>query len=120
MARVRAAADAARALPFPFTLTARAENFLHGRPDLKDTIARLQAFQDAGAEVRYAPGLTTEQQIATVVRSVDCRVNVDMGLRGACLDLASLAAIGVRRVSVGSALARAARGACQRAAGGGR
>lgn len=114
--RVRAAADAARALPFPFTLTARAENFLHGRPDLKDTIVRLQAFQDAGADVLYAPGLATEQEIATVVRSVDRPVNVVMGLRGTPLDIASLDAIGVRRVSVGSALARAALGAFLRAA----
>jgi 2-methylisocitrate lyase-like PEP mutase family enzyme len=114
--RVRAAAEAARSLEAPFTLTARAENFLHGRPDLADTIARLQAFQDAGADVLYAPGLRTAGEITTVVRSVDRPVNVVMGLLGAQLDLATLGAIGVKRVSVGSALTRAALGAFLRAA----
>ena len=65
--RVRAAAEAARSLPFPFTLTARAENYLVGRPDLKDTIKRLQAYQEAGADVLYAPGLTSKDEIAAVV-----------------------------------------------------
>ncbi len=114
--RVRAAAEAARALPFPFTLTARAENFLVGQPDLADTIRRLQAYQDAGADVLYAPGLVSKDDIATVVRSVDRPVNVVMGLQGARLDLPELSAIGVKRVSVGSALARAAFGALLRAA----
>jgi 2-methylisocitrate lyase-like PEP mutase family enzyme len=114
--RVRASVAAARALPFPFTLTARAENYLHGRPDLADTIARLLLFQEAGADVLYAPGLTTRDEIAAVVRSVDRPVNVVMGLRGAALSLADLSAIGVRRVSVGSALCRAALGAFLRAA----
>lgn len=109
--RVRAAVEAARALPFPFTLTARAENFLHGRPDMRDTIKRLQAFQEAGADVLYAPGLATKDDISTVVRSVDRPVNVVMGLRGAQLSLAELSAIGVRRISVGSALYRTALGA---------
>ena len=109
--RVRAVAESVHALPFAFTLTARAENFLVGRPDLADTIARLQAYQDAGADVLYAPGLTTAEDIATVVRSVDRPVNVVMGLAGAKHSLASLAALGVKRVSVGSALARAAFGA---------
>ena len=113
---MRAAVDAARSLPAPFVLTARAENFLHGRPDLGDTIARLQAFQDAGADVLYAPGLRTADEIATVVRSVDRPVNVLMGLQGAQLDLATLSALGVKRVSVGSALSRAALGAFLRAA----
>jgi 2-methylisocitrate lyase-like PEP mutase family enzyme len=106
--RVEAAVQAVRALPFTFTLTARAENYLHGRPNLRDTIARLQAFQDAGADVLYAPGLATREDIATVVRSVDRPVNVLMGLRGVQLTLADLSEIGVRRVSVGSALARTA------------
>jgi len=114
--RVRAAADAARSLGAPFTLTARAENYLHGRPDLKDTIARLQAFQTAGADVLYAPGLRTADEISTVVRSVDRPVNVVMGLQGAQLDLAMLSKLGVKRVSVGSALTRAALGAFLRAA----
>src|SRR5215831_15882054 len=109
--RVRAAVAAARALPFPFILTARAENFLHGRPDLKDTIARLQIYQEAGADVLYAPGLATKEDIATVVRSVDRPVNVLMGLRGVQLSVAELSALGVRRISVGSALCRAALGA---------
>jgi 2-methylisocitrate lyase-like PEP mutase family enzyme len=114
--RIRAAAEAAHALPFPFTLTARAENYLVGRPDLKDTIQRLQSYQQAGADVLYAPGLTTKQDIASVVSSVDRPVNVVMGLQGAQLTLAELSAIGVRRVSVGSALSRAALGAFLRAA----
>ena len=114
--RVRAAVEAARSLPFPFTLTARAENYLHGRPNLKDTVARLQVFQDAGADVLYAPGLTSKDDIAAVVSSVDRPVNVVMGLRGVQLSLAELSALGVKRVSVGSALARTALGAFLRAA----
>jgi 2-methylisocitrate lyase-like PEP mutase family enzyme len=113
--RVRAAVEAARALPFPFTLTARAENYLHGRLDLRDTIARLQAYQEAGADVLYAPGLASKDDIAAVVRSVDRPVNALMGLQGVVLSLADLSALGVRRVSVGSALCRAALGAFLRA-----
>jgi 2-methylisocitrate lyase-like PEP mutase family enzyme len=114
--RVRAAVAAARALPFAFTLTARAENYLYGRPDLKDTIQRLQAYQEAGADVLYAPGLTTREDIAAVVGSVDRPVNVVMGLQGVQIGLAELAAIGVKRISVGSALYRTALGAFLRAA----
>ena len=114
--RVRAAAESARALGFPFTLTARAENYLHGRRDLRDTIQRLQAYQEAGADVLYAPGLTSEDEIATLVHSVDRPVNVLMGIPGASLNLAALSAIGVKRVSVGSALARTALSAFLRAA----
>jgi 2-methylisocitrate lyase-like PEP mutase family enzyme len=114
--RVRAAAATARALPFPFTLTGRAENYLHGRPDLKDTISRLQAYQEAGADVLYAPGLTTRDDIAAVVSSVDRPVNVLMGLPGIRLSLNDLSAMGVKRVSVGSALSRTALGAFLRAA----
>jgi 2-methylisocitrate lyase-like PEP mutase family enzyme len=113
--RVRAAAETARALGFPFTLTARAENYLVGRPDLRDTIKRLQAYQEAGADVLYAPCITSEDDIAAVVSSVDHPVNVLMGLQGVQLSLAALSAIGVKRVSVGSALARAALGAFLRA-----
>lgn len=113
--RIRAAAEVVRGLPFTFTLTARAENYLAGRPDLKDTIARLQAYQEAGAEVLYAPGLTTREDIAAVVRSVDRPVNVIMGLQGVHLSLDELSAIGVKRISVGSALSRAALGAFLRA-----
>jgi 2-methylisocitrate lyase-like PEP mutase family enzyme len=109
--RVRAAAEAAHALPFPFTLTARAENYLVGRPDLDDTIRRLQRYQEAGADVLYAPGLATKDDIAAVVRSLDRPVNVLMGLQGVRLSVAELSEISVRRISVGSALARAAYGA---------
>ena len=114
--RVRAAAMAARSLPFSFTLTARAENYLVGRPDLADTIKRLQAFQEAGADVLFAPGLTKREDIASVIRSVDRPVNVIMGLRGMELSLRDLSEIGVRRISTGSALSRAALGAFLRAA----
>lgn len=114
--RVRAAVEAVRGLPFPFTLTARAENFLVGRKDLRDTIARLQAYQEAGAHVLYAPGLANIDDIATVARSVDRPVNVVIGLAGSKLDLALLAAAGVKRVSIGSALSRVAYGALIRAA----
>jgi len=114
--RVRAVVEAARALPFPFTVTARAENYLVGRPDLGDTIKRLQAYQEAGADVLYAPGLASKEDIAAVVSSVDRPVNAVMGLSGAQLSLAELAELGVKRVSVGSALSRAALGAFLRAA----
>lgn len=114
--RIQAAAEAARALPFTFTLTARAENYLHGRPDLKDTIARLQAYQQAGADVLYTPGLASKEDIRAVVSSVDRPVNVVMGLRGVALSQAELAAIGVRRISVGGSLCRTALGSLLRAA----
>ncbi len=114
--RIRAAAEAARSLPFVFTLTARAENYLAGRPDLGNTIERLQAYQEAGADVLYAPGLMTEDEIATVVRSVDRPVNVVMGLRRSPFSMDQLSALGVRRVSVGSTLSRVALGAFLRAA----
>jgi 2-methylisocitrate lyase-like PEP mutase family enzyme len=114
--RVVAAVAAARSLPFPFTLTARAENFLHGRPDLEDTIRRLKAFEAAGADVLYAPGLRDLETIRTVCAAVSKPVNVVMGLSGPTLSAAELAAAGVKRISVGSALARAAFGAVARAA----
>lgn len=114
--RIRAAAEVVRELPFRFMLTARSENYLVGRPDLKDTIERLQAYQEAGADVLYAPGLTNKDDIATLVASVDRPVNVLMGLQGVRLTVADLSAIGVRRISVGSGLARAALSAFLRAA----
>jgi 2-methylisocitrate lyase-like PEP mutase family enzyme len=114
--RVRAAVEAGRALPFTFTLTARAENYLHRRPDLKDTIRRLQLFQDAGADVLYAPGLTTREEIAAVLGAVDRPVNVLMGMAGIGLSMAELSEMGVKRVSTGGALARAALGALMEAA----
>lgn len=114
--RVRAAVEAARALPFPFTLTARAENFLVGRADLADTIRRLQAFQEAGADVLYAPGIKTREEIAAIVSSVDRPVNVLMGMAGLPFSVDDLAQLGVKRISVGGALSRAALGAMLRAA----
>ncbi len=114
--RVRAASEAARSLPFPFTLTARSENYLVGRSDIKDTIKRLQAYQEAGADVLYAPGVKNKDDLAAIVYSLDRPVNVVMGLPGARLSLATLTEIGVRRVSIGSALCRAALGALLRAA----
>lgn len=114
--RVRAAVAAARSLPFTFTLTARAENYLHGRPDLKDTIKRLQAFQEAGADVLYAPALRNKEDIAAVLSSVDRPVNVLMGLQGVLLTLDELSAMGAKRISVGSALQRTALGAFLRGA----
>ena len=114
--RIRAAAEVVRSLPFPFVLTARAENYVIGHPDLRDTIARLQAYQEAGADVLFAPGLKSKQDIVTVIGSVDRPVNVVMGLQGVQLTLPELSEIGVRRVSVGSALSRAALGAFLRAA----
>jgi 2-methylisocitrate lyase-like PEP mutase family enzyme len=114
--RVRAVAEVVKALPFPFMLTARCENYLVGRTDIKDTIARLQAYQEAGANVLYAPGLRTKEDITALVSSVDRPVNVLMGLQGVHFTLAELSEIGVKRVSVGSALSRAALGAFLRAA----
>jgi 2-methylisocitrate lyase-like PEP mutase family enzyme len=110
--RIAAAAKAARAAPHPFILTARAENFLHGRPDLDDTIRRLAAFAEAGADCLYAPGLPDEAAIAAVVKAVAPKpVNVLIGPRAGAVPLARLAELGVRRVSVGGAIARAAYGA---------
>ncbi|MEX1993225.1 MAG: isocitrate lyase/phosphoenolpyruvate mutase family protein [Steroidobacteraceae bacterium] len=114
--RIRAAVEAARALPFPFTLTARAENFLLGIADLKDTIKRLQAYQEAGADVLYAPCITTREEITAIVQSVDRPVNFLMGTQPQRYSLAELGEMGVRRVSVGSALATAALGAFLRGA----
>jgi len=108
--RIRAAADAARSLPFRFTLTARCENFLVGNTDLADTIRRLQAYQAAGADCLYAPGLTTKAQIREVVAALDRPVNVVMGLVGEPIPVKELEELGVRRVSVGSALSRTALG----------
>lgn len=114
--RVRAAVEAARALPFIFTLTARCENFIVGRPDLDDTIKRLLAYQDAGADVLYAPGLITKDDISAVVSSVDRPVNMLMAMPGVRFTVAELSALGVKRISAGSALSRAALGAFLNAA----
>jgi len=114
--RIRAAAELARSLPFTFSLTARAENYLFGRRDLNDTIRRLQAYQEAGADVLYAPGLASKEDIAAVVSSLDRPVNVLMGLAGVQLNLDELSALGVKRISVGSVLSRVALSAFIRAA----
>jgi 2-methylisocitrate lyase-like PEP mutase family enzyme len=107
--RIEAAAAAARALPFPFMLVARAENYLHGRPDLDDTIRRLQAYEAAGAEVLYAPGITQPDDIRAVCSAVKKPVNVLMGMKGAPpLSVKELGELGVRRISLGSGFCRAA------------
>jgi len=112
--RVAAAAEAAHASQF--LLTARAENFLHGRPDLDDTIRRLQSFSKAGADVLYAPGLTSLDAIRTVCASVSRPVNVLMGFAGATFSVEELATVGAKRISIGGSFARAALGALVRAA----
>ena len=114
--RIATAVEAACALDIHFTLTARAENFLHGRPDLEDTIKRLQAFEKAGADVLYAPGLPSFEAIREVCSAVSRPVNVVAGLSGPAISFQQLADAGVKRVSVGSALSRTALGAFVRAA----
>ena len=109
--RIHAASEAARALPGDFVLTARTENFLWDRPDLDDTIKRLQAFEKAGADVLFAPGLRDLESIRLVCGSLTKPVNVIMGLPGMTFSLAELADAGAKRISVGSALARLAYGA---------
>lgn len=104
--RVQAAVEAARALPIPFTLTARAENLLHGRNDLDDTIRRLRAFEAAGADVLYAPGVRDLATIKTVVASIGKPFNLVMGFADPTLTLPQLSAAGVKRVSVGGAMSR--------------
>jgi 2-methylisocitrate lyase-like PEP mutase family enzyme len=109
--RVQAAVEMARSLPVPFVLTARAENLLHGRPDLDDTIRRLQAFEKAGADVLYAPGLRDLAAIRTVVLSVTRPVNIVMSAADPAITAGELAEAGVKRISVGGALSRLALGA---------
>jgi len=114
--RVQAAVEAARALDFPFVLTARAENFWQGRRDMDDTLRRLQAFERAGADVLFAPGIRTLDEIRTVCSSVHKPVNVVMSAADPSLTVAQLAEAGVKRISVGGALARLALGAVMKAA----
>ncbi|MCC8954272.1 isocitrate lyase/phosphoenolpyruvate mutase family protein [Bradyrhizobium sp. Pear77] len=114
--RVQAAVEAARALPFSFTLTARAENFLHGRKDLDDTIKRLQAFEAAGADVLYSPGLYDIGTIKTVVSAVKRPFNLVMGFADPTLTVEQLSAAGVKRISVGGAMERHALAAFLRCA----
>ena len=106
--RIAAAAQVARSLAFPFTLTARAENFLHGKADLDDTIRRLQAFERAGADVLFAPGLADLAAVKLVCSSVGKPVNFMAGIRGKSFSVAELEAAGVRRVSLATSLWRAA------------
>jgi len=111
VARVRAAVTAVRQLPFQFVLTARAENYLHGTPDLDDTIKRLQAFEEAGADVLYAPGLKRLEDIRVVCSSVSRPVNVVIGTGMSHLTVDNLSDAGVSRISLGSSFARVAIGA---------
>jgi 2-methylisocitrate lyase-like PEP mutase family enzyme len=106
--RVQAAVEVARSLPFPFVLTARADQLLHGRLDLDDTIKRLQAFEKAGADVLYAPGVRDLVTIRTVVTSVGKPVNVVMSAADPSITAAQLSDVGVKRISVGGALSRLA------------
>ena len=99
--RIRAAAEAARKLPFKFMLCARAENDLHGRQDLGDTILRLQAYQEAGADVLFAPGLNTSDEVREVCRSIDRPFNIVRGPRQETLTVAQVGELGVKRISTG-------------------
>jgi 2-methylisocitrate lyase-like PEP mutase family enzyme len=106
--RVAAAVEAARRLSFPFTLTARAENYFHDRPELDDTVRRLQAFERAGADVLFAPGLPDLAAVRAVCAAVKKPVNFMVGIRGKSFTVAELAAAGVRRISLSTSLYRAA------------
>jgi 2-methylisocitrate lyase-like PEP mutase family enzyme len=114
--RIAAAAEAARRLPFPFTLTARCENFLRGKPDLDDTIRRLQAFEQAGADVLFAPALPDLAAVRSVCAAVTRPVNFMVGRKGASFRVAELREAGVRRVSLATSLYRAAMAALLQAA----
>lgn len=106
--RVAAAAEAARGLDFPFTLTARAENFIRGNPDLDDTIRRLQAYERAGADVLFAPGLPDLQAVRTVCSAVSKPVNFMVGIPGKSFSVRELTEAGVKRISLATSLYRAA------------
>ncbi len=106
--RVQAAVEVARSLPIPFMLTARAENFLHGRKDMDDTIKRLQAYEAAGADVLYAPGLHSLAEIRTVCSALKKPFNLVMGFADPTLTLEQLGEAGVKRVSIGGGLNRVA------------
>jgi 2-methylisocitrate lyase-like PEP mutase family enzyme len=114
--RIQAAAEAARALPYPFTLTARSENFIRGRPDLDDTLSRLRAFEAAGADVLYAPGLPDESALRLACSSVTKPLNYVAGIGPTRFTLAQLKDFGVRRVSIGTSFCRAGLSAVVRAA----
>lgn len=106
--RIAAAAQAARALPFPFTLTARAHNFLYAAPSLEDTISRLQAFEKAGADVLFAPGLPDLAAVGAVCAALAKPVNFMVGIKGKSFSVGELAAAGVKRISLASSLYRTA------------
>src|SRR5262249_13368492 len=114
--RVAAAVQAARGLPFPFTLTARAENFIRGNPDLEDTIKRLQAFEQAGADVLFAPGLPDLAAVRAVCAAVSKPVNFMARIKDKSFTVAELEAAGVRRISLAGSLYRAAMGGLLEAA----
>ncbi len=114
--RIAAAAEAARALPIAFTLTARAENFLHGKADLDDTIGRLQAYEKAGADVLFAPGVPDLESVRAICSSLRKPVNFMVGMRGRSFSVAELEAAGVKRISLAASLYRAAMGAMMQAA----
>jgi 2-methylisocitrate lyase-like PEP mutase family enzyme len=114
--RIAAAVEAARALPFPFMLVGRAENYLHGRRDLDDTIRRLQAFEAAGADALFAPGISAPEDIRAVCSAVSKPVNVLVPSSGLSCSVSEFAALGVKRISLGAALSRAALGGLVRAA----
>lgn len=106
--RIAAAAQAAHALPFPFVLTARAHNLLYANPRLDDTINRLEAFENAGADVLFAPGLPDLAAVRTVCAALSKPVNFMVGIKGKSFSIAELAAAGVRRISLATSLYRAA------------
>jgi len=106
--RVAAAVEAARKLPFPFTLTARTENFLRGHPDLDDTIKRLQAFEKAGADVLFSPGLPDLAAVKAVCGALKKPFNFMVGIRGKSFSVVELEAAGVRRISLATSLYRSA------------
>jgi len=114
--RIAAAAEAARSLPFPFTLTARCENFLRGNPDLDDTIRRLQAYEKAGADVLFAPSLPDMTAVRTVCASLGRPLNYMIGRKGASFSVAELRDAGVRRISLATSLYRAAMAGLMQAA----
>ncbi|RVT75389.1 isocitrate lyase/phosphoenolpyruvate mutase family protein [Flavobacterium sufflavum] len=104
--RVSAAVEASRKLDFPFILTARADNYFIGNPDIKDTIKRLQAYQDAGADVLFAPGIKTLEDIQSILHEIDRPLNVLMGIKESNLNFDDLSNIGVKRISLGASLYR--------------
>jgi 2-methylisocitrate lyase-like PEP mutase family enzyme len=114
--RIHAAVEAARALPYPFVLTARAENFIRGRPDLDDALARLRAYDQAGADVLYAPGLPDERAVRLAASSFEKPFNYIVGCGPTRFSLAQLKDMGVRRVTIGGSLFRCAMTATLRAA----